>query len=94
MKLENQIELKGVGKVPAKKANEFEFGDVIACDYGYTLRVIEVKSSMDGTKVRMMVQHVPEENEYYDGSSFHHVEYSGGEILGIAEMHGNEMSQW
>ena len=90
MKKVNQIELKEVGGVPAKKANEFVFGDVIACDYGYTLRVIEVVPSKDGTKVRMFVQHVPEENEYYDGSSFHYVEYPASEVLGIAKRHGNE----
>jgi len=86
----NKVELKEVGEVPAKKANEFVFGDIIACDYGYTLRVIEVRPSMDGAKIRMTVEHVPEENEFYEGSSFHEVEYAAGVMLGVAEKHGNE----
>lgn len=85
-----KINLKEVGEVPAQKANEFKFGEVIVLDYGYTLKVIEVKSSIDGSKVRMFVQHVPEEDEYFDGESFHHVEYESGQFLGIADRHGNE----
>lgn len=90
MTIKNQIELKEIGIVPAKRAGDFGFGDIIALDFGYTLRVIEVKPSIDGTMVRMFVQHVPEENEFYDGESFHYVEYASSILLGIAERHGNE----
>lgn len=84
-----KIELKEVGTVPAKRAGDLKPGEVIALDYGYTLKVIEVRPSIDGSKVRMMVQHVPEENEFHNGSSFHHVDYISGALIGIAENHDN-----
>lgn len=82
------IELKRVGTVPAKAAEEFVPGDVIALDHGYTLKVIS--TAREATSIKMVVEHVPEENEFWDGESTHVEEYIPTELLGIAERHGNE----
>lgn len=78
-----EIILKEVGSVPAKRAGDFKVGEIIAKHYGYVVKVLEVESSIDGSKVRMKVEHVPEEREFYDDRSWHHEEYESSEMLGI-----------
>ncbi len=83
------IKLKEVGEVQAKSAGEFKPGDIVQQAYGYTLKIEKIIFET-ADNITFLVEHVPEECEFWDGAYNHQETYQKNELLGIAVRHGNE----
>jgi hypothetical protein len=74
-------------KFPAKVARDLIVGDIIVEEFGFTLKVREIVSH-NSIGLKLIVEHQPEENEYYNGNDCHEENFLVDDIVGIGKVHG------